>query len=178
MFTIIIRTTGATPPANHPPPPPSEIYNTAVPSTPYFTPEQIPPLRHRHRTTSGELTLKLSQPLAIRGVRFQNRIAVSPVCQYSAVKGFVTPWHLTHLGGIAQRGSGLTIIEVTAVQFLVAGVQRMLPFLHSWGLTSLTGAAFDGENTIPTPPGRSIELLNGSVGPVAIIKDLYAGINK
>ena len=35
--------------------------------------------------------------------------------QYSAENGHLTPWHLTHLGGIIQRGPGLTMVEATAV---------------------------------------------------------------
>ena len=40
---------------------------------------------------------------------------VSPMCQYSADDGHHTMWHQTHLGGIIQRGPGLTIIEATSV---------------------------------------------------------------
>ncbi|KFX96388.1 hypothetical protein V495_00079 [Pseudogymnoascus sp. VKM F-4514 (FW-929)] len=40
---------------------------------------------------------------------------LSPLCQYSAADGHHTAWHLTHLGGIIQRGPGLTMIEATAV---------------------------------------------------------------
>ncbi|KAL8998341.1 MAG: hypothetical protein Q9169_002554 [Polycauliona sp. 2 TL-2023] len=40
---------------------------------------------------------------------------LSPLCQYSAQDGHHTPWHQTHLGGIAQRGPGLTMVEATAV---------------------------------------------------------------
>ena len=36
--------------------------------------------------------------------------------QYSADNGHLTDWHLTHLGGITQRGPGLTFVEATAVQ--------------------------------------------------------------
>ena len=36
-------------------------------------------------------------------------------CQYSADDGHQTVWHLTHLGGIIQRGPGLVIVEATAV---------------------------------------------------------------
>ena len=45
----------------------------------------------------------------------QNRIVVSPLCQYSAEDGHVTPWHTAHLGGILTRGPGLTFVEATAV---------------------------------------------------------------
>lgn len=37
------------------------------------------------------------------------------MCQYSASNGHHTLWHLTHLGGIIQRGPGLTTVEATAV---------------------------------------------------------------
>jgi 2,4-dienoyl-CoA reductase-like NADH-dependent reductase (Old Yellow Enzyme family) len=37
------------------------------------------------------------------------------MCQYSAEDGHQTAWHFTHLGGIIQRGPGLTIVEATAV---------------------------------------------------------------
>jgi 2,4-dienoyl-CoA reductase-like NADH-dependent reductase (Old Yellow Enzyme family) len=38
------------------------------------------------------------------------------MCQYSAVDGKMTPWHLTHLGAFFARGPGLTIIEASAVR--------------------------------------------------------------
>jgi 2,4-dienoyl-CoA reductase-like NADH-dependent reductase (Old Yellow Enzyme family) len=38
------------------------------------------------------------------------------MCQYSSLDGFHGPWHTAHLGGIIQRGPGLTFIEMTAVQ--------------------------------------------------------------
>jgi 2,4-dienoyl-CoA reductase-like NADH-dependent reductase (Old Yellow Enzyme family) len=59
---------------------------------------------------------KLFAPLKIRGMEVQNRIFLSPLCQYSAEDGHHTAWHMTHLGGIIQRGPGLTVVEATAVQ--------------------------------------------------------------
>lgn len=59
---------------------------------------------------------KLFTPLKLRGMEMQNRIALSPLCQYSAEDGHQTAWHMAHLGGIIQRGPGLTIVEATAVQ--------------------------------------------------------------
>lgn len=40
---------------------------------------------------------------------------VAPLCQYSADDGHLSDWHLTHLGGIMQRGPGITVVEATAV---------------------------------------------------------------
>ncbi|OGX85676.1 NADH:flavin oxidoreductase/NADH oxidase [Hymenobacter glacialis] len=58
---------------------------------------------------------KLFEPLALRGITLKNRIAVSPMCQYSSVDGFATDWHLVHLGGRAVGGAGLIISEAAAV---------------------------------------------------------------
>lgn len=58
---------------------------------------------------------QLFRPLALRGVRLPNRVVVSPMCQYSAVDGQATDWHLMHLGNLAVGGSGLLIVEMTNV---------------------------------------------------------------
>ena len=58
---------------------------------------------------------KLFTPLKLRGITLRNRIAVSPMCQYSSVDGFATDWHLVHLGSRAVGGAGLVMMEATAV---------------------------------------------------------------
>lgn len=57
----------------------------------------------------------LFSPFALRGLTLANRIVVSPMCQYSAEDGAATDWHLMHLGGLAQSGAGLLVIEATGV---------------------------------------------------------------
>jgi len=57
----------------------------------------------------------LFEQLSLRGVTLPNRIAVSPMCQYSAENGFVNDWHLVHLGSRAVGGAGLVLTEATAV---------------------------------------------------------------
>lgn len=59
---------------------------------------------------------KLFTPLTLRGLTVENRVAVSPMCQYSAVDGVPTDWHLVHLGQFAQSGPGLIIVEATGVE--------------------------------------------------------------
>ncbi len=54
-------------------------------------------------------------PLTIKSVTLRNRIAVSPMCEYSSVDGAATDWHLVHLGSRAVGGAGLVIAEATAV---------------------------------------------------------------
>ena len=58
----------------------------------------------------------LFTPLEIRGVRLRNRIAVSPMCQYSCEDGFATAWHMVHLGCRAVGGAALVIAEASAVE--------------------------------------------------------------
>jgi 2,4-dienoyl-CoA reductase-like NADH-dependent reductase (Old Yellow Enzyme family) len=53
--------------------------------------------------------------LCIRGVRFRNRIVMSPMCQYSATDGMANDWHLVHLGSRAVGGVALVMVEATAV---------------------------------------------------------------
>jgi 2,4-dienoyl-CoA reductase-like NADH-dependent reductase (Old Yellow Enzyme family) len=55
-------------------------------------------------------------PLALRSVTLRNRLAVSPMCQYSAVDGVPGDWHLVHLGARAAGGAGLVLAEATAVE--------------------------------------------------------------
>ncbi|KAK3312667.1 hypothetical protein B0H66DRAFT_378727 [Apodospora peruviana] len=94
-----------------------ELYNEPAEGVPYFTPAQKPPAGTAVTPQPDNKPIpKLFRPLKIRGVEFQNRVMLSPLCQYSAHEGFHTPWHVTHLGGIIQRGPALTIVEATAVQ--------------------------------------------------------------
>src|ERR1035438_4569890 len=58
----------------------------------------------------------LFSPLTIRGVTFRNRIAVSPMCEYSSDDGFANDWHLVHLGSRAVGGAGLVMTEAAAVE--------------------------------------------------------------
>ena len=58
----------------------------------------------------------LLTPVTIRDLTFRNRIAVSPMCQYSSQDGFATDWHLVHLGSRAVGGAGLVMTEAAAVE--------------------------------------------------------------
>ncbi len=59
---------------------------------------------------------QLFSPLSLGPVRLQNRIIISPMCQYSANEGRASDWHLMHLGNLSQSGAGLMFLEATAVQ--------------------------------------------------------------
>src|ERR1700721_422449 len=90
----------------------------------------------------------LFDALKIRGLTLENRIVVSPMCQYSCENGFANDWHLVHLGSRAVGGAGLVFTEATAVtaegrispQDLglwkdeqIAPLARITAFLHAQG---------------------------------------------
>ena len=57
----------------------------------------------------------LFTPLRVGALELANRIVIAPMCQYSAVNGCMTDWHLIHLGHLALSGAALLTIEATAV---------------------------------------------------------------
>jgi 2,4-dienoyl-CoA reductase-like NADH-dependent reductase (Old Yellow Enzyme family) len=58
---------------------------------------------------------KLFSPIKIGPLELANRIAIAPMCQYSAEDGLPTDWHMIHLGHLALSGAALLILEATAV---------------------------------------------------------------
>ncbi len=54
------------------------------------------------KTKIGKFTLK-------------NRVVVSPMCQYSAIKGSPTKWHYSHLLKLLTSGASMLTLESTAV---------------------------------------------------------------
>ena len=62
----------------------------------------------------------LFTPITLRELTLANRILVSPMCQYSAVEGSATDWHMMHLGQLSLSGAGLLIIEATAACVLAS----------------------------------------------------------
>jgi len=58
---------------------------------------------------------KLFESLTVGSRSLANRIVIAPMCQYSAVDGQMTDWHLIHLGQLALSGAALLTIEATAV---------------------------------------------------------------
>jgi 2,4-dienoyl-CoA reductase-like NADH-dependent reductase (Old Yellow Enzyme family) len=58
---------------------------------------------------------RLFEPLDVGALHLANRIVIAPMCQYSAVDGCMTDWHLIHLGQLALSGAALLTIEATAV---------------------------------------------------------------
>ena len=57
----------------------------------------------------------LFSPLEVGSLRLANRIVIAPMCQYSAIDGCMSDWHVIHLGHLALSGASLLTIEATAV---------------------------------------------------------------
>lgn len=57
----------------------------------------------------------LFEPLNLASLRLPNRIAVAPMCQYSAHDGCMNDWHLVHLARLALSGAAYVTVEATAV---------------------------------------------------------------
>ena len=78
------------------------------------------PERRFHRgatryTPKARMSAALFTSFSMRDLTIDNRIVVSPMCQYSAREGHATDWHVMHLGQMAQSGAGLVLLEATAV---------------------------------------------------------------
>jgi anthraniloyl-CoA monooxygenase len=65
---------------------------------------------HRPHVTPPMFT-----PFKLRELVLENRVVVSPMCQYSAKDGTVDEYHLAHLGARAVGGAGLVMTEMTNV---------------------------------------------------------------
>ncbi|WGL26622.1 NADH:flavin oxidoreductase/NADH oxidase [Pectobacterium brasiliense] len=57
----------------------------------------------------------LFQPFKLKDITLRNRIAVPPMCTYSANDGLINDWHKVHYASLARGGAGLVIVEATAV---------------------------------------------------------------
>jgi 2,4-dienoyl-CoA reductase-like NADH-dependent reductase (Old Yellow Enzyme family) len=129
--------------------------------------------------------MKLLDPLRIREVEFKNRIAVSPMCQYTAKEGHPQTWHLVHLGSRAVGGAGLVMAEATSVEargrispgdtgiYEDAHIESWRPiaeFIRSQGAVPGIQLAHAGRKASVTPPwegGKAIARRDGGWVPVA-----------
>ncbi|ROR66844.1 oxidoreductase [Agrococcus jenensis] len=59
----------------------------------------------------------ITDPIEVRGLRVRNRIWIAPMCQYSvmAYDGVPTAWHRVHYGALASGGTGMLVVEATAI---------------------------------------------------------------
>lgn len=125
--------------------------------------------------SGGVRDVHLLSPLTMRGVRLRNRIAVSPMCQYSAREGLAGDWHLVHLGSRAAGGAGLVMVEASAVtrdgritpgdmgiwsEAHVEPLARIARFVHSQGAVAGIQLAHAGRKAscdVPWTGGASLK---------------------
>lgn len=138
---------------------------------------------------SGMKKCELFSPLTIRGVTLKNRIAVSPMCQYSSVDGMATDWHYVHLGSRAVGGAALVCVEATAVEARgrispddmgiwsdahVEPLERIGKFIHASNAVPAIQLAHAGRKASTSSPWKGRRVLGPQeggwevVGPSAI----------
>ena len=121
----------------------------------------------------------LFEPFALREVTFPNRIAVSPMCEYSSEDGLADEWHFVHLGSRAVGGAGLVMTEATAVlpegrispQDLgiwsdrhIEPLRRITRFVHEQGSVAGMQLAHADARRARTGPGMGVEDTTGEGG--------------
>jgi 2,4-dienoyl-CoA reductase-like NADH-dependent reductase (Old Yellow Enzyme family) len=109
----------------------------------------------------------LLSPLSLRGVTLRNRIAMAPMCQYSAEEGIANDWHLVHLGSRAVGGTALIIVEATGVTWdgritpgdlgiwsdeHIEPLARIARFVHSQGAVAGIQLAHAGRKASTAAP--------------------------
>jgi 2,4-dienoyl-CoA reductase-like NADH-dependent reductase (Old Yellow Enzyme family) len=122
---------------------------------------------------------KLFSPLTINKITLKNRIAVSPMCQYSSKDGFATDWHLVHLGTRATGGAGLVITEAAAVSpegrispadlgiwkdEHIEGLTRVVNYIHQQGSVAGIQLAHAGRKASCAIPQEGGKQLNENQG--------------
>jgi hypothetical protein len=98
--------------------------------------------------TEADKTPLLFQPFTVKNLTLANRIVVAPMCMYSSKDGFMTDYHLAHLGSFAISGAGLVLAEATAVEPRgrispadtgiwsddhIPAIKRVVDFVHTQG---------------------------------------------
>jgi 2,4-dienoyl-CoA reductase-like NADH-dependent reductase (Old Yellow Enzyme family) len=121
----------------------------------------------------------LFAPLKLRSLTLPNRIAVSPMCEYSSVDGFANDWHLVHLGSRAIGGAGLVITEANAVSpegritpsdlgiwkdEHIPELKRITTFLHQHGAYAGTQLAHAGRKASMAIPWEKVRTIPPSEG--------------
>ena len=127
----------------------------------------------------------LFSPLELRSLTLPNRVAVSPMCEYSSVDGLANEWHFVHLGSRALGGAGLVMTEANSVSLEaritlgdlgiwkdehIPELKRITSFLHRHGAfagTQLAHAGRKASMALPWDKLRTIPASEGGWQPVA-----------
>ncbi|KQY86764.1 bifunctional salicylyl-CoA 5-hydroxylase/oxidoreductase [Pelomonas sp. Root1444] len=131
-------------------------------------------------------------PFQLRGLRLKNRVAVSPMAQYSCVDGVPGDYHLAHLGARALGGAGLVFAEMTCVSpdaritpgcpglwsdAQGAAWQRIVDFVHANGSAAIAmqlgHAGPKGSTCVPWRGGEDQPLPSGNWPLLAASEQQY-----
>lgn len=113
---------------------------------------------------------KLFETLPLRGVTLRNRLALSPMCQYTAEDGFVNDFHQAHYGRFVLGGFGLVMVEATGVSpegRITHGDVGLWDDAHIEGLSRIAAFA----KAYGAVPGIQL----GHAGPKASIQRAFQG---
>ncbi len=127
----------------------------------------------------------LFSPLTIKNITLKNRIAMAPMCQYSAKDGFTNDWHLVHYGSRAVGGTGLLIVEASAVlpegritpgdlgiwsDQHTEGLSRIAALIHQHGSVAgiqLAHSGRKGSCAVPKEGGKQLDVNQGGWKTIA-----------
>lgn len=131
----------------------------------------------------------LFEPISFRSITARNRIAVAAMCQYSAIDGLGSDWHVQHLGARAMGGPGIVMTEATHVsavgritpqclglwnpahQHLLSRVAAIIAMGGAVPGLQIAHAGRKASTEVPWRGGRPITIENGGwlpLGPSAI----------
>src|ERR1017187_7152159 len=149
-----------------------------------------PAVRLEHQKVSfvSERTFHLAylfEPLTLRGVTLPNRVAVSPMCEYSCVDGLANEWHFVHLGSRAVGGAGLVLTDAAAISPVgrispddlgfwsdaqIERLARITRFIRSQGSVAGIQLAHAGRKASTPAPWKGngrVEFADGGWQPIA-----------
>ena len=113
-------------------------------------------------------------PLKVRSLTLKNRIAVSPMAQYSAVDGIAGDYHLAHLGARALGGAALVFAEMTCV----SADARITPYCPGMYTPEHTQAWKRIVDFVHQHSDAAIALQLGHAGAKGSTRAMWDGIDK
>ncbi|KAK9765562.1 NADH-dependent flavin oxidoreductase [Basidiobolus ranarum] len=152
-----------------------------------FVQPQTPPAGTQLAAEEKQLP-RVFCPLTIRNMTLKNRFVVSPMCMYSSNDGFMTDFHLVHLGSFAIRGASLVFCEGTAVlpngritpycaglwkDEQIPQMKRIVQFIHSQGAKAGIQLAHAGRKASTLP-----SFIAGSSASRSVATDMEGGWEK
>ncbi|KAK5232140.1 NADH-dependent flavin oxidoreductase [Exophiala xenobiotica] len=161
----------------------TDFRSVAVGGLPFFTPKQTLPVGTAILKPEQGITIDTIspafRPITIRGLTFQNRIWVAPMCMYSCEDGMFSDFHVAHYGQWAMRGAALITLEATAVteqgkntpqdaglwkDEQIAPLRRIVDLIHSQSQRAGIQLQHAGRKSGICPPWLGLKLVPDEFG--------------